>query len=275
MKSHLSLLAALLIAAMSAPSDAQFFAPSNLSASFPPGGGPITLRTQFGYETTSLDIQSPSGGLIPVAEELGAAPFEFFLSNTPNQVTYGNAESLVNFDVGPTDLSVGVVGGTTDVLLEGATSVRERFPGPFATFPEGGGPISIAAEVELSTAGLDFQSPDGNLIPVPNEIGAAPFTFFLSNTPNQVTYGNLGGRVTFAAGSVTEMSVEARAGADDIQWFFGTGPGGGPIAGRFDTDNLVRELPEPATGSPLNVVICVLGLSVCRRSRSYRRMSQR
>lgn len=90
------------------------------------------------------------------------------------------------------------------------------------SFPAEGGAISVTAVGgDVAAAGLDFNSAGGNLVPAPG--GAEPFTFFLSNTANQVTYGNLGSSVTFADGSTTELSVGAAAGADDITGSWGMG----------------------------------------------------
>ncbi len=90
-------------------------------------------------------------------------------------------------------------------------------------FPAEGGNISVTASGgDVAAAGLDFNSAGGNLIPAPGT-DASPFTFFLANTANQVTYGNLGTSVTFADGSTTELSVGAAAGADDITASWGMG----------------------------------------------------
>ena len=87
-------------------------------------------------------------------------------------------------------------------------------------FPNGGGLISVTASGgDVNAAGLDFISPSGGLRPVPPgdaTAPAAPFTFLLSNTANQVTYGNLGTSVTFGDGTTTELSVGANGGTGDI-----------------------------------------------------------
>ena len=99
-------------------------------------------------------------------------------------------------------------------------------------------------------------------------MGASPFTFFLSNTPTQVTYGNLGRSVTLAAGSTTEMSVQAMAGAEDIIWVFGNGPGASnaPV---FDTDIRVREqIPEPVAASLMSIALGAFALVSLRKRRT-------
>ena len=51
-----------------------------------------------GEEISGVDIQSPAGGLVPAADPPGAAPFTFFLSNTPTQITYGNLGTTTTID---------------------------------------------------------------------------------------------------------------------------------------------------------------------------------
>jgi|GEM_PF-5908495 len=117
------------------------------------------------------------------------------------------------------------------------------------SWPAGGGNISVSAEGgDVVAAGLDFTSAGGNLVPVAGDpASAAPFTFFLSNTANQVTYGNLGNSVTFADGSTTELSVGAVAGADDILAAWGDGPN--PV--NFQVSEMITVSPNPAvTWSP-------------------------
>jgi|GEM_PF-1973726 len=111
------------------------------------------------------------------------------------------------------------------------------------SFPPEGGTISVTAvDGDVRAAGLDFISPGGGLIPSPDPPGASPFTFFLANTANQVTYGNLGSTVTISNGSTLELGVGALAGTSDIQAFWGDGPtpvpfsitGGGTSLGLAD-----------------------------------------
>jgi len=75
-----------------------------------------------------------------------------------------------------------------------------------------------------SLAGIDLQSAAGNLIPVSNEVGAEPFTFFLTNTPNQITWGNLGSSVIFEPGD--QFATSAGYNGDptgDLRGFWGDG----------------------------------------------------
>jgi len=90
------------------------------------------------------------------------------------------------------------------------------------TFPTEGGPISVTATGgDIEASGLDFVSASGGLIPAllgdDFRNGFDGFDFFLSNTENQVTFGNLGTSTTFADGTTTELSVGVRAGTNDIQ----------------------------------------------------------
>lgn len=111
------------------------------------------------------------------------------------------------------------------------------------SFPAEGGAISVeAVGGDIVAAGLDFTSASGGLIPAPGT-DASPFTFFLANTPNQVTYGNLGSSVTFASGSTTALSVGATAGTADIvaAW----GDGANPVA--FEVSAAGGEEPAPVS----------------------------
>ena len=119
------------------------------------------------------------------------------------------------------------------------------------TFPADGGAISVTASGgDVNAAGLDFKSSNDGLIPIPDNAGA-PFTFLLSNTPSNVTYGNLGTSVTFAAGTTTALSVGAQAGAE-ITASWGNGPtpvafdvsaaGGGAAPGNL-LDGLINYYP--------------------------------
>ncbi len=129
------------------------------------------------------------------------------------------------------------------------------------SFPAEGGNITVTASGDVAAAGLDFTSASGSLVPAPGT-DAAPFTFFLSNTANQVTYGNLGNNVTFADGSSTELSVGAAAGADDIVAAWGNGAT--PVAFPVGPSNPV--VPEPASATLLGLA-GVLGLAFRRRNR--------
>lgn len=134
-----------------------------------------------------------------------------------------------------------------------------------AEVPIGGGFIAIAAtNGDVRTAGLDFQSASGGLIPVAGGRDASPFTFFLSNTPNQVTYGNLGSNVEFANGSCTSLSVGAEAGTRDIQWFWGSAfPVAQPI--EFKETTCAQTVPEPTTLQLIGIGLIALFLGRQRK----------
>ena len=127
------------------------------------------------------------------------------------------------------------------------------------SWPADGGAISVTASGgDVNAAGLDFKSSNDMLIPVPDNAGA-PFTFLLSNTSSNVTYGNLGTAVTFADGTTTELSVGAQAGAEiTASWGNGPTPVSFPVAAAV--------VPEPASASLL-AFAGLFGLALRRRTR--------
>lgn len=133
------------------------------------------------------------------------------------------------------------------------------------SFPAEGGNITVTAEGgDVAAAGLDFTSASGGLIPAPGT-DAAPFTFFLANSANQVTYGNLGTNVTFADGSSTELSVGATAGTDDViaAWGNGATPVAFPVGPSTPPNEVI---PEPASATLLGLA-GLFGLAFRRRDR--------
>ena len=143
-----------------------------------------------------------------------------------------------------------------------------------AELPIDGGPITIRnyEDREWRLNALDFNSANGDLIPAPlisvtgfdgesQLVGdPAPFTFMLANSPNQVTYGNLGTQVTFAADSCTVLTAGVRPNAE----VFGSlGGGATPVAIRVDLVDTVCSVPEPGGGCL--VALGLLGLLACRR----------
>lgn len=109
---------------------------------------------------------------------------------------------------------------TVAMIAFAATAHAQTLSG---SFPAEGGAISVTATGgDIAAAGLDFTSASGGLIPAPGT-DASPFTFFLANTANQITYGNLGSNVTFAADSTTALSAGASAGTSDIVAAWGMG----------------------------------------------------
>ena len=219
--------------------------------------GKIVVISSEPVQAAGLDFQSPAGNLVPVPDPPGSSPFTFFLSNTANQITWGNLGTSVTIDGelpteagyngspegdlktfwgnGPMPVEFSTVipgGGTTDGgTTDGGTTDGGTTDGG-TTDGSGGGPVSgeirdgkivVLASEPVQAAGLDFQSPAGNLVPVPDPPGSSPFTFFLSNTANQITWGNLGTSVTIDGELPTEAGYNGDP-AGDLKTFWGNGP---------------------------------------------------
>lgn len=86
------------------------------------------------------------------------------------------------------------------------------------------GKIVVIATEPVAAAGLDLISAGGLMVPVPDPPGASPFTFFLSNTPNQITWGNLGSTVTFDGEFATNAGYTGDDPAGDLTAAWGNGP---------------------------------------------------
>lgn len=154
-------------------------------------------------------------------------------------------------------------------------------PSAFAQFvaelPIGGGPITIRnyEDEDWLLHSLGFISDSGNLIPAPLVSFTRPdgestlvgdpgsFTFMISNTPNQVTYANLGSNVTFAADSCTVLTSGVRPNSADV--FGSFGGGATPVDIRVDLVDSVCAVPEPR-GIYL-VAVGLLGLVATPRSK--------
>ena len=98
------------------------------------------------------------------------------------------------------------------------------------SFPAEGGAITVTASGgTVMAAGIDLNSAGGNLIPAGGD--AAPFTFLLADTANQVTYGNLGTSVDIADGASLTLTAGVQAGGDDIvaSWGMGATPVAFPV----------------------------------------------
>ena len=85
------------------------------------------------------------------------------------------------------------------------------------------GEIVLISSEPVEAAGLDFQSALGLIEPVPDAMGAAPFTFFLSNTPSQITWGNLGSTVTIDGELATGAGYLGDPTSGDLRLFVGIG----------------------------------------------------
>lgn len=72
-------------------------------------------------------------------------------------------------------------------------------------------------------SGVDIQSPLGGLVPAENQ-NAAPFTFMLSNTPQQVTYGHLGTTTTVDGNLKLTAGYNPNIGDPSTKVYIGDGP---------------------------------------------------
>jgi len=239
-------------------------------------------------ETLGVDIQSPSGSLIPGGD---ASPFSTFLSNTAEQVTLGTLGDAVTID-GRVTLDVkwdengagdinyfygegGESQGPFQILSHfytggscfncfGLIEFEEEQPNapggggfrpPGITPVEGiivDGRIVLRTDQPIQVAGVDLQSAAGLLVPVPDPPGAAPFTFFLANTPNQITWGNLGSTVLIDGVFETEAGYTGDPTTGDLQAFWGDGPT--PVAIGFAIlDSVADNVPPPV--DPLAPVV--------------------
>jgi|GEM_PF-4006108 len=91
------------------------------------------------------------------------------------------------------------------------------------------GKIVLLSDAPVETNGIDLQSAAGVLVPVPDPPGAGPFTFFLSNTPNQITWGNLGSTTTIDGDWKTEAGYTGDPETGDLVGFWGDGASPRPI----------------------------------------------
>lgn len=90
------------------------------------------------------------------------------------------------------------------------------------------GKVVVVASQPVDATGFDLQSAGGFLVPIPDPPGAAPFTFLLANTANQITWGNLGTTVRLDGVWETQAGYQGDAPADDLIFFrgiFGEAPG--------------------------------------------------
>lgn len=107
-------------------------------------------------------------------------------------------------------------------------------------------------------AGIDLISAGGFLVPIPGN-DATPFTFLLSNTADQITWGSLGSTVTLDGTLVTGASYTGTDPLVDLtaSWGDGADPVAFPVA---------PVIPEPTAG--LLAVFAALGMMGFRGRRN-------
>ena len=157
-----------------------------------------------GEELLGVDIMSPLGALIPPASN-DAAPFTFLLSNTENQITYGNLGAATVIDgavkltarfdpfVNDPDVTVAVgIGPASESVL--------FTPGPCELCPTPTLKVRVNEDRNLLLNGqgqtlseITFHSESGSLSPATS---AAPFAQSTINNANQITLASPGANVT-------------------------------------------------------------------------------
>ena len=266
--------------------------------------GTVVILAAEPVEAAGLDLNSPAGRLVPIPDPASASPFTFFLANSPNQITWGNLGTSTTLDgafntragytgdpVGdltaawgdgltPVDIPVSLSGEVTPtpdppvvvpptpdppVVDPPVGGNPDPVPGPLAGSINEDGFIVLSASESLAVAGIDLQSAAGNLVPISDEVGSAPFAFFLSNTPNQITWGNLGSTVTLEGDFVTGAQYNGDDPAGDLTAFWGDGPT--PVAFAIGAAGGVAPVvPEPSGISLASLALLgLLGLRTRRK----------
>lgn len=252
------------------------------------------VLSAHGHGLSGLTLSSASGALLP---GVSAEPFAAYGSNTNELVEFlaaaGAAVTINGTLVLATSWNPDI--GTQDVQIDMGTVTLPDSSFPHCGLPEippdagdlggvhggrgvqlwinGDGKIVLSANPPIEAAGLDFQSPAGRLIPVPDPPGTSQFTFLLANKPTQVTFGNLGSTTTISGDFVSEAGYDgttATAVLDllpNSSWGNGSTPasfvaggGGGVVDPATGVDPIV---PEPSSG--LLLAFASFGLAALRR----------
>ena len=185
-----------------------------------------------GQQLIGLDFQSEAGLL---TSDASAAPFGFYLSETPQHVSLGvlGPDNAVTLD-GSLVTSVGYSG--TDPANDLEARWGDLSAGHFA-FNVSIDHSSLSGFVDdnnyvvlegtgQEVVGLDFKSPDGQLVPL--EAGEeSPFQVVLSNTSEHISVGLLGDSVTVDGLLWTNVQYVGDVDRLSVQW-------GDPSSGLFD-----------------------------------------
>ena len=133
----------------------------------------------------------------------------------------------------------------------------------FSTWVSDNKSVVISSHGEsIELLGVDLKSAGGHLIPVSNN-DASPFSFLLTNNPNQITYGSLSDTVDLQG----ELVLTARYAESpetfvtDVTGEWGSVVDGGGIAAQV----AAPVLPEPYAGTILLQAMGVLFLLRQRR----------
>lgn len=173
--------------------------------------GKIVLRGS-GQEVVALNFQSPKGLLIPIADDADSV-FEISAINSPTNVAIANFGTSVTVD-GELVTAVGYRGADPENELAAEwgdlSTVLHDFEvsrpdvAPLSGYVNAQGKIVLQGSGQQVVA-LEFQSPNGLLIPVDESDNDAIFQFAVSNEPTNVAIGNFGTSVTVDGELVTDV----------------------------------------------------------------------
>ena len=116
------------------------------------------------------------------------------------------------------------------------------------------GKLFVFSSQPTEMLGIDFVSPNSLLTPLPEGASANPFTFLLSNSPQQITWGTLGSSVTLDGEWATQAGYTGTD-TSELQASWGQGQNSVPFP-----VSLIQAVPEvpvvtPPTGSSLSVSV--------------------
>ncbi len=188
-------------------------------------GGKIRL-TSPGLDVLGINFQSDAGLLVPIPDG-DASPFSFALSNSPTQVSLGSLGATVRLE-GTLVTEIRYLGDDPETDLHASYGLgAEEIEFPVESAPLLSGFVASNDRIVLESPGIDllgvnFQSAAGLLTPIPDG-DASPFTFALSNTPQQVSLGSLGTPVRIEGRWITNIQYTGDDPATDLLATYGSG----------------------------------------------------